>query len=147
MDNSKAFLLLLILFVFYYKNLIMKNVIYLFAVSFFMTIVSCKDSIDDKLVVGNWVAAEFLENDVPKEVDLKSINFQFYNNKTYTFQGLMNKEAGNYRLQRDLLYSTDTLSDNRVEKSVKIIKITADSMFFEMNNGGISQIIKLHKTE
>ncbi len=125
----------------------MKNVIYLFAFFFLMTIFSCEETIDDKLVLGNWTAAEFLENDMPKEVDLKSINFQFYNNKTYTFQGLMNKEAGNYYLQRDLLYSTDTLSTNRVEKSVKIIKITADSMFFEMNNGGISQIIKLYKTE
>lgn len=125
----------------------MKNVIYLLVASFLMTIVSCEDTIDDKLLVGSWTAAEFLENDTPKEVDLKSINFSFYDNKTYSYQGIMNIEAGNYYLKNNLLYSTDTLSNDRVEKSVKVIKITTDSLFFEMNNGGIKQIIKLYKTE
>jgi hypothetical protein len=108
---------------------------------------SCSDPIDKKLIIGNWTAVEFLENDAPKDVDLKSINFSFYDNNTYTYQGIMNKEAGNYHIERTLLYSTDTLSTERVEKSVKVIKSTSDSLFFEMNNGGIKQIIKLLKTD
>ena len=125
----------------------MKNVIYLLTLTILLAVLSCEDTIDNKLVVGNWTAVEFLENNAPKDVDLKSINFSFYENNTYTFQGLMNLEAGNYYLSRNLLYSTDTLSDNRIEKSVKVIKSTADSLFFEMNNGGVMQIIKLHKVE
>lgn len=112
-----------------------------------LTIFSCENPIDDKQLLGNWTAAEFLENDVPKDVDLKSINFSFFENNTYTFQGLLNKEAGSFYLKGNLLYSTDTLSTNRIEKSVKVIKSTSDSLFFEMNNGGISQIIKLYKVD
>jgi len=125
----------------------MKNVIYLLTVSILILVLSCEDTIDNKLLIGDWTAFEFLENGAPKEVDLKSINFSFFENNTYTFQGLMNLEAGNYYLSRNFLYSTDTLSDNRIKKSVKVIKSTADSLFFEMNNGGVMQIIKLHKTE
>ena len=107
---------------------------------------ACGNSIDETKIIGNWTATAFIENNTPKEVDLNAINFSFYDNNTYTFQGLMNKEAGNYHIRRNLLYSTDTLSDNRIEKSVKIITLKSDSLFFEMNNGGITQIIKLHKT-
>lgn len=123
----------------------MKNVIYFLTVSIILLVLSCEEPIDNKLLIGDWTAVEFLENDSPIELDLKSINFSFYENNTYTYQGLMNLEAGNYYLSRNLLYSTDTLSDNRIEKSVKVIKSTADSLFFEMNNGGVMQIIKLHK--
>lgn len=125
----------------------MKNIIYLLAVTLLMTVFSCENSVDDKLLVGSWTASEFLENDTPKDVDLQSINFQFYDNNTYTFQGLMNKEAGYYHLKNGLLYSTDTLTNDQIEKSVKVIKISVDSLFFEMNSGGIKQIIKLYKTE
>jgi len=123
----------------------MKNLIYLLIVSILILVLSCKEAIDNKLLIGDWTAIEFLENDAPIEIDLKSIKFSFYENNTYTYQGLMNLEAGNYYLSRNLLYTTDTLSDNRIEKSVKIIKSTPDSLFFKMNSGGIMQIIKLHK--
>jgi hypothetical protein len=108
---------------------------------------SCTDQIDYKLLIGSWTAGEFLEDDTVKIVDLNSINFSFYNNNTYAFRGIMNKEAGNFYLKGNLLYSTDTLTNERIEKSVKVIKTTTDSLFFEMNNGGIKQIIKLYKTE
>lgn len=112
-----------------------------------ISVTSCEESIDDKLLLGDWTAAAFLDNGQPKDVDLKAINFQFYNNHTYTYQGLMNKEAGNFYIKRNLLYTTDTLSTESVEKSVKIAKITSDSLFFEMNNRGITQIIKLYKNK
>ena len=123
----------------------MKNAIFVFVIILLTFTLSCEESIDEKLVLGNWTAAQFLENGAPKEVDLNSINFSFFENQTYTFQGLMNKEAGNFHLSRNLLYSTDTLSTDRIEKSVKIIKASSDSLFFEMNNGGTKQIIKLYK--
>jgi len=88
-----------------------------------------------------------LVNNIPKDVDLNSINISLYEDNTYQFRGLMNKEAGNYHLSRNLMYSTDTLSDNRIEKSVKIIKSTVDSLFFEMNDGGVMQVIKFYKTD
>ena len=124
-----------------------KYLFYFSTLSFCFSILSCSNPIDEKMLVGSWTAIEFLENGSPKEVDLKAINFSFYTDNTYTFQGLMNKEAGNYYLKRSLLYSTDTISNQRIEKSVKIIKSTPDSLFFEMNNGGIPQIIKLLKTQ
>jgi hypothetical protein len=125
----------------------MKKIIYLVSAIIFISLQSCEEPVNNKLLLGNWTAAAFLENGVPQELDLKSINFSFYEDNTYRYQGLMNKEAGNYYLKRNLLYSTDTLSNNRIEKSVKIIKSTTDSLFFEMNLGGINQIIKLYKTE
>ena len=125
----------------------MKNLILFTTISLFTTLLSCKEQIDNKLLFGNWTAAEFLEDDTVKVVDVNAINFSFYDDNTYTFRGIMNKEAGNYHLQGNLLYSTDTLTNERIEKSVKVIKSTADSLFFEMNNGGIRQIIKLYKTD
>jgi len=125
----------------------MKNVIYLLTLTILFTVFSCEEPVDEKLVVGSCATVAFLENNTPLDVDLKSINFSFYENNTYTYQGLMNLEAGNYYLSRKLLYTIDTLSDNRIEKSVKVIKSTADSLFFEMNSGGDTQIIKLYKTD
>lgn len=124
----------------------MKNLLLLLILCLLITLTGCNE-IDDKLLVGNWTAAEFLEDDTVKVVDLNSINFSFYDNNTYTFRGIMNKEAGTYHLKGNLLFSTDTLTNERIEKSVKVIKSTADSLFFEMNLGGIRNIIKLYKTE
>ena len=124
----------------------MKNLIYLLIVSILILVLSCKEAIDNKLLIGDWTAIEILENDAPIEIDLKSIKFSFYENNTYEYQGIMLKEAGNYYLSRDLLYSTDTLKENSKKKAVKVIKSTADSLFFEMNDRGTMKIIKLYKT-
>jgi len=143
---QKRFLLLFVVLVFYNKKL-MEKLTYFFTLSLFTFFLSCENPIDEKQLHGSWTAVEFLESDKPLEVDLKSINFSFSDNNTYTYQGLMYKEAGNYYLKRDLLFTTDTLADQRIEKSVKIIKSTTDSLFFEMNYGGVTQIIKLLKTQ
>ena len=143
---QKRFLLLFNEFVFYNKKLMEK-------LTSFLTIVlltifsSCENPIDEEQLLGSWTAIEFLEGNTPMDVDLKSINFSFYDNNTYTYQGLMYKEAGKYYIERNLLFSTDTLADQRIKKSVKIIKSTPDSLFFEMNEGGITKIIKLLKTQ
>lgn len=123
----------------------MKNTMRFLATALLISLSACAEKHDDKLLIGSWTAFEFIENNEPQNVDLKAINFEFYNNQTYNFQGLSNRESGNFHVQGDLLYSTDTLASERIEKSVRIIKLNSDSLFFEMNLAGKKQIMKLRK--
>jgi hypothetical protein len=107
---------------------------------------SCEEEFDKSLLYGSWQADQFLESDKVKEIDISNMGFTFNDKNVYTYQSnLKYKEAGNYRIERAILYSTDTLSNQRIEKAVKIIHITSDSLQLLMNNGGIEQKVFLHK--
>lgn len=111
-------------------------------------ICSCEEPLDPTLLHGEWQADEYLASGKPKKTDPKLIGFTFAADQTYTYKGGFSyKEAGQYRLERSILYSTDTLSDQRIEKAVKIARITADSLYLEMNNGGIEEELVLHKVK
>lgn len=115
-------------------------------VAFMLFLLGCEEPLDQTLLHGDWQADQYLASGQPKKTDPSLISFSFDANNTYTYRGgLSYKEAGNYRLERSVLYSTDTLSNQRIEKAVKIIRITTDSLYLEMNNGGIEEELILHK--
>ena len=108
----------------------------------------CGEQLDQTLLYGTWQADLFIETGKPKELNLSNMKFSFNDKDIYTYQSnLKYKEAGIYRLDGDKLYSTDTLSDQRIEKAVRILKLTKDSLQLGMNNGGIEQEIFLHKVQ
>ncbi|MFT5165562.1 MAG: hypothetical protein ACI8P3_000789 [Saprospiraceae bacterium] len=107
---------------------------------------SCTEEFDQTLLYGDWQADLFLESEQEKEMDISNMGFTFNAHGVFTYQSnLKYKEAGNYRIERSVLYSTDTLSSQKIEKAVRITYITADSLHLLMNNGGIEQKIILHK--
>ena len=111
------------------------------------TLFSCSQ-VDNNLLIGKWkvntvegVSAKDMEN-------MRDIKFEFSPNGRYTFQSTLNiKEAGRYSVSGDLLYTTDTILTTSKEKSVKIIKLTADSLYFLMNNSGQKQQLKFVRSK
>ena len=75
------------------------------------------------------------------------IEFNFLPNKTYSFTNSINSEAGPWRTLEDKLYTQDTLNPNHIEKVVRITNLTADSLFIEMNAGGVQQLLKCYKVK
>ena len=97
---------------------------------------------------GRWQAYAMLEEGEPAEIDLQHVYFQFSPDGTYSYHGTLNyREAGTYRIERKLLYTIDTLHEERLEKAVKIAHLSADSLHFLMNAEGKEQLLKLSKTQ
>lgn len=105
----------------------------------------CTESeIDTKLLQGNWDAVMMMESDVIAKEKMVQTGFSFLPGNRYLYQGGPSyNEAGTYRIEGDLLYSTDTLAAKRVEKVVRIVLLTPDSLFLGMNSGGIKQEMRL----
>ncbi len=126
----------------------MQKIIQFSSLVFIFLLASCAEPIDQTLIHGTWQADQYLANGKPKKSDPANIGFTFDAKNTYHFKGgLSYQEAGPYRIERDVLYTTDTLGNQRIEKAVRIAHISADSLHFKMNNNGIPEEIILHKTK
>jgi len=126
----------------------MKYFILLGSCVFMILFSACEEALDTSMLQGDWQAYEYLANGNDKGVDPSLIKFTFPNQQHYHFQGgLKYREAGNFHIKGRLLYTTDTLNTQRIEKVVKIAHLTKDSMFLQMNNGGIEEEFRLLKTK
>ena len=107
-----------------------------------ITILGCSN-IEKDLLIGKW-KIDTVEGVSEKDMEnMRDIRFEFFSNNKYFFQSTLNiKEAGHYTIQGDLLNTTDTTVANSTEKSVKITKLTPDSLYFLMNNSGKKQNLK-----
>ncbi|HHH50706.1 MAG TPA: hypothetical protein ENK52_06985 [Saprospiraceae bacterium] len=107
---------------------------------------SCKE-LDQTLLHGKWQGVELLEKGkVAQDSGAAAAIFTFSKNGNYTYQLPHYKEAGNYRIVENKLYTTDTIK-SRLEKVVRITHLTNDSLFLEMNKGGIPQLLKCYKVK
>ncbi len=107
---------------------------------------SCGEQLDTTLLHGTWKVDKFLALGKEKDRDLTNVQFSFNDKNVYTYQSsLKNLEAGHYRVERSILYSTDTLNAQRIEKAVKITHLTQDSLYLLMNRGGIEETLIMHR--
>ena len=113
---------------------------------FTLLIFSC-NKIDETLLHGKWKVAAMLEKGKPTDKGTDKALFDFMPDGTYAYEISYYKEAGNYHTKDRKLYTTDTLNSDRIEKVVRIINITNDSLTLEMNNAGIPQIWKCYKAK
>ena len=109
---------------------------------------ACSMGPDRDLLIGKWQVVDFMQvDDASQPVDsvhLEEVQFEFLANGRYAYQATLNyKEAGTYRIERQLLYTKDTLDAASVEKAVKIALLTPDSLHFLMNSKGSQQLLKL----
>ncbi len=114
----------------------------------FLFLVSCEDGTDEKLLLGKWQAVELVESGEKIEVDLDGVYFEFFPNERYHFQSTLKlSEAGRYYTVGPLLYTTDTTANEAIEKAVKIVQLTPDSLTFLMNDRGVEKHLQLLKQE
>ena len=107
---------------------------------------SCEGGLDQSLLYGRWQAVELLETNEPVDMDLSPVYFEFSSDEKYYFQSTLNlSEAGRYYTVGHLLYTTDTTVAQPLEKAVKIIQLTSDSLAFLMNDKGVEKRLQLVK--
>ena len=118
------------------SNLIIKIII-----PFLLLFFSCNNnSENNKLIMGNWSAVEWLVNGKPSDRNVQATHFSFTDKGAYSFEYAGNKETGTYKVENDMLFTTPV---NQQEIMVKIIKLTKDSLIFEMNRGGQPESLTL----
>jgi len=87
------------------------------------------------------------ENGKPGKTDLSDTHFIFQSNGQYKYQSNINyKEEGNFYLDGKFLVSRDTLNAS-IPKSVMVKFLSEDSLLFNMNNGGVPQLLGLKKVK
>lgn len=62
-----------------------------------------------------------------------SIRFSFREDSTYDYQGGLYRETGKWKLKRDLLI---TKAEDNLEKQVRILYLSADTLNIMMNDRG-----------
>lgn len=114
-------------------------------------IISCQnDQKVDKtaLLIGQWQATALVEEQDTLGIDLQAVQLHFHPRQKYNFHGTLKEiEAGTYRIQKDLLFTKDTLINPPHEKVVKILKLTADSLQLEMQDKDKTRILDLRKVK
>ena len=110
---------------------------------FTLLLCSCKqdDSMKQKLV-GQWKGNTWTVGGKDTGRNVKSINFEFQDNYTYSTSYEDQNENGTFRLSGDKLYTTAD-SKNKIEKMVRIAAISADTFVMDMNRMGDAEQLTL----
>ncbi len=107
-----------------------------------LLLVGCaKDLGYQQAIQGTWQAVKWTVESQVETRDAANVNFTFSNNDYKAKLGKRD-EAGIFRVDGDKLY---TQAEGQQEIMVKIEKLTADSMVFEMNRGGTKEVMTLVK--
>jgi hypothetical protein len=122
----------------------MKKMISLIAMLFILLAVfsSCVESVNNKLILGNWKAVSWTENGTPNVAKAKNTSFVFDEKNHYSFTHGGTTKNGTYKVENNLLFTTE---EGMQEIMVNITKLTADSLVFDMNNGGTPEQVTLIK--
>ena len=119
------------------------------AFAFFLFLFSCQtDSAVnyEELLLGKWQATALTEQDSLMDIDLRSVQLDFQLGNRYNYRGTLKEvEAGSYRVQKDLLFTKDTIVKPPQEKVVKILKLTIDSLQIEMLDKDKRRVLDLRK--
>ncbi len=110
------------------------------AIPFLLLLISCNNSENKKLIVGNWAGTEWLVDGKPSDLDAMGTYFTFNAKGEYTYEYSGNKEKGTYIIEKDMLFTTPK---GEHEMMVKIMKLTKDSLIFDMNRGGQPETLTL----
>ena len=107
-----------------------KNIFFAIAIIYFT---GCANTENNKKIVGKWSGTEWLVNNALSALEADKAFFVFDEKGKYTFEYMGSKEEGTYKVENDMLFTTPT---NGQEIMVKIFKVTADSLVFDMNRSG-----------
>jgi Lipocalin-like domain len=109
-------------------------------ISFLLFACKSEPKIDPQLLIGTWNGVDWKVKGVSSGRDAESVFFVFapfsdsqMNEGTYIAAYGNQKEKGSYKLTGDKLYTT---AEDKVEKVVRIVNISADTLVLGMNRMG-----------
>jgi len=108
-----------------------------------LLLIACQQEDKTPLLIGKWKGVSWSVQGKNSGRNASNVRFEFKNDNTYTaaFEG--SKEAGTFRLRFDSkLFTTEA---DKIEKSVLLSKITADTIVMDMNRVGDSEQLILVK--
>ncbi len=112
-------------------------------IPFLFFLLSCNNNSEsNKLIIGNWSGVEWLADGKPSGLNAQDAHFTFKDKGEYSFESSGNKEKGTYKIENDMLFTTPV---GEHEMMVKIIRLTKDSLIFDMNRGGQPETLTLLK--
>ncbi len=92
---------------------------------------------------GKWTGIEWVAGDGTRLPDAEMVRFEFSDDGNYTAQlGEGYSEVGVWRNSGEKLYTTAT---GKSEKVVKVVKLDAENLSFEMNRQGRAETLTLKK--
>ena len=119
----------------------MKQLILLLTLILSLTLWACSSSLDASVLPGKWKTIEWKELSSGKLIP-NQLDFTFTSDDKYTVDYGSQKENGTFYLAGEYLH---TKEDGAIEKSVRVIKLSKDSMIFEMNRAGSIEQVTLVK--
>ena len=122
-------------------NMYLRVIVVIFSMA---TMAGCSNNENAQLIQGNWMGVEWLVNGEASNRDIKSTKFSFEHDGQYSFEYNGSKETGTYKVENDMLFTTPS---GQREMMVKIAKITADTLVFDMNRGGIPEVLTLLRSK
>lgn len=103
---------------------------------------SCKENDYIKLILGSWQCVQWDVADKTNAINPENVSFKFNSDKTYEYHNSSLNEAGTYKISGNKLYTTPK---GELEMAVEIVKISKDSMVFNMSRGGMPEMMVLVK--
>ncbi len=91
-------------------------------------------------LVGNWQGISWLIEGKPSDIVAEQVHFEFQETGDFANGFGNQKSAGKWRTDGDKLY---TIADGKAEILVKITKLDADTLRFDMNRGGRMETMTL----
>lgn len=119
-----------------------KNTIFSILLIVCIYIISCNQSKNKALLVGEWKGTEWLVDGNPSEYDAKQVSFTFDTDGGYSANFGNSAEKGMYLVRDNKLFTTP---EGQLEIMVEIAKITKDSLVFNMNRSGRAEQLTLIK--
>lgn len=130
------------IFIFIKIGCMKKNIQTLVFLLFLIFLNACTNTKNNKIIIGSWHAVKWEAAGKPINRNVETTFFTFTDKGTYTFENAGNIENGTYKVEIDNLFTT---AIDKQEIMVKIVKLSGDSMVFDMNNGGQAEMITLLK--
>ncbi len=115
----------------------------LFILCSIFLLVACQPEDRTPLLIGTWKGVSWSVQGKDSGRNASNARFEFKDDNTYTASYGGDKEAGTFRLRFDnKLFTTEA---GKIEKSVLLSKITADTLIMDMNRVGDSEQLILVK--
>lgn len=94
---------------------------------------------------GQWQGVRLMEGKDSVAVDPSLIRLTI-NKDSYAFSSTLNyREQGSWRLEDDVLYTTNELADTPYEKAVYIQQLKRDTLVLWMMDEGQERVLTLHR--
>jgi hypothetical protein len=105
---------------------------------------SCFDAEKQRLIIGSWNGIEWLVEGRPSSHAADAVAFHFDETGKYTYRYQDFMESGKYNVANNQLFTTPEGGERMM---VKIVKLDQDTLVFDMNRSGQSELLKLVRAQ